>query len=55
MGSATTLHSLDAQMHNFTNSEEPGEMSHKVAFHQVIHCLLGLFFPSRKEIEYSKV
>ena len=35
-----------------TNSEDPDEMLHNVAFHQGLHCLLRQNQSSEKEIEY---
>ena len=35
-----------------TNSEDPDEMPHNVAFHQDLHCLLRKNLSSEKEIQY---
>ena len=34
------------------NSEDPDEMSHNAAFHQGLHCLLGLKQPSGTELHH---
>ena len=35
-------------MGSTTNSEDPGEMPHKPAFHQGLHCLLRHYLSSEK-------
>ena len=40
-------------MGTLTNSEDPDEMQHNAAFHQGLHCLLGLKQPSVAEIHHN--
>ena len=39
-------------MSTLTNSEDPDEMPHTVAFHQCLHCLLRQNLSSEKEIQF---
>ena len=39
-------------MGTFANSEDPDEMPHNVAFHQVLHFLIRQNRSSEKEIQY---
>ena len=39
-------------MGTLANSEDPDEMQHNAAFHQGLHCLLGLKQPSGTEIHH---
>ena len=40
-------------MCNLANSEDPDEMQHNAAFHQSLHCLLGLQQPSWTEKHHN--
>ena len=40
-------------MGTLANSEDPDEMQHNAAFHQVLHCLLRLKQPSGTEIHHD--
>ena len=40
-------------MGTFANSEDPDEMQHNAAFHQGLHCLLGLKQPLETEIHHN--
>ena len=42
-------------MGTLTNSEEPDEMQHNAAFHQGLHCLLGLKQPSGMKNIFRKL
>ena len=37
----TALYTVNPQSSNLANSEDTDEMTHNVAFHQCLHCLLG--------------
>ena len=37
-------------MGTLTNSEDPDEIQHNAAFHQGLHCLIGLKQPSATEV-----
>ena len=40
-------------MGTLANSEDPDEMQHDAAFHQGLHCLLGLKQPSGTEVHHN--
>ena len=49
---------LTCMMHSIlsgtlANSEDPDEMQHHAAFHQVLHCLLRLKHPSGTEVHHN--
>ena len=40
-------------MGTLLSSEDPDEIQHNAAFHQCLHCLLGLRQPSRTEMYHN--